>query len=95
MSRIPIISNSLDKISEIDGLVYLDIGENMSSEPNINSSVLVDSAQTNMTIEDKFYEKLGIKYSNSGWGIKSRPMGRLLVLGALVIGYFAYKKFNK
>jgi hypothetical protein len=50
---------------------------------------------TKLTAEDKFYEKLGIKYSDSGWGIKSRPMGRILVLGVLIASYFAYKKFNK
>jgi hypothetical protein len=50
---------------------------------------------TKLTAEDKFYEKLGIKYSDSGWGIKSRPMGRILVLGVLIASYLAYKKFNK
>jgi hypothetical protein len=48
-----------------------------------------------MTQEDKFYEMLGIKKTYGGWGIQSRPLGRLLVAGVLVAGYFAYKKFKK
>jgi hypothetical protein len=47
------------------------------------------------TAEDKFYEMFGIKKSKSGdIGIQSRPLGRLLVAGVLVAGYFAYKKFK-
>jgi hypothetical protein len=48
-----------------------------------------------LTTEDKFYEMLGIKKSSGGWGIQSRPMGRILVALVLVAGYFAYKKFKK
>jgi VCBS repeat-containing protein len=48
-----------------------------------------------MTQEDKFYEMLGIKKTNGGWGIQSRPMGRILVAVFLVAGYFAYKKYKK
>ena len=48
-----------------------------------------------LTTEDKFYEMLGIKPSSGGWGIQSRPLGRLLVAVVLVGGYFAYKKFKK
>jgi hypothetical protein len=48
-----------------------------------------------LTAEDKFYESLGIKKSSGGWGIQSRPMGRILVAVVLVAGYFAYKKFKK
>jgi hypothetical protein len=48
-----------------------------------------------LTAEDKFYESLGIKKSSGGWGIQSRPMGRILVAIVLVAGYFAYKKFKK
>jgi hypothetical protein len=48
-----------------------------------------------LTAEDKFYEMLGIKKTNGGWGIQSRPLGRLLVAVVLVAGYFAYKKFKK
>jgi hypothetical protein len=48
-----------------------------------------------LTTEDKFYEMLGIKPSSGGWGIQSRPLGRLLVAGVLVASYFAYKKFKK
>jgi hypothetical protein len=50
----------------------------------------------NLTVEDKFYEMIGIKKTDgSGWGLQSRPVGRLLVLVALVGGYFAYKKYKK
>jgi hypothetical protein len=52
-------------------------------------------ASRGMTQEDKFYEMLGIKKTYGGWGIQSRPLGRLLVLVVLVGGYFAYKKFKK
>jgi hypothetical protein len=48
-----------------------------------------------LTAEDKFYEMLGIKKTSGGWGIQSRPLGRLLVAVVLVGGYFAYKKFKK
>ena len=49
-----------------------------------------------LTTEDKFYEMLGIKKTDgSGWGLQSRPMGRILVAVVLVAGYFAYKKFKK
>jgi hypothetical protein len=49
-----------------------------------------------LTAEDKFYEKLGIKYHNTHmFGRPSRTKGRLLVALALVAGYFAYKKFKK
>jgi hypothetical protein len=49
-----------------------------------------------LTAEDKFYEKLGIKYHNTHmFGRPSRRKGRLLVALALVAGYFAYKKFKK
>ncbi len=48
-----------------------------------------------LTAEDKFYEMLGIKKTSGGWGIQSRPLGRLLVAGVLVAGYFAYKKYKK
>ena len=65
-----------------------------ASKTNSNS-LLKPIENINMTAEDKLYEKLGIKFTNSGWGLKSRPMGRLLVLGVLIASYFAYKKFNK
>jgi hypothetical protein len=49
-----------------------------------------------LTAEDKFYEKLGIKYHNTHmFGRPSRTKGRLLVAVVLVAGYFAYKKFKK
>ncbi len=48
-----------------------------------------------LTAEDKFYESLGIKKSSGGWGIQSRPIGRILVAVVLVAGYFAYKKYKK
>lgn len=63
-------------------------------EPNV---LLMVGQKSNMTLEDKFYEKLGIKKKSSGegWGFKSRPVGRTLVAIALIAGYFAYKKFKK
>ena len=49
-----------------------------------------------LTAEDKFYEKLGIKYHNTNmFGVASRIKGRFLVAVVLVAGYFAYKKFKK
>jgi hypothetical protein len=49
-----------------------------------------------LTAEDKFYEKLGIKYHDTHmFGVDSRLKGRLLVAVVLVAGYFAYKKFKK
>jgi hypothetical protein len=49
-----------------------------------------------LTTEDKFYEMLGIKKTDgTGWGLQSRPVGRLLVAVVLIGGYFAYKKFKK
>lgn len=56
---------------------------------------LVSQNSNTLTAEDKFYESLGIKKSSGGWGIQSRPMGRILVAVVLVGGYFAYKKFKK
>jgi hypothetical protein len=60
-------------------------------QQNLNLASRVDV----MTQEDKFYEMLGIKKTYGGWGIQSRPLGRLLVAVVLVGGYFAYKKFKK
>ncbi len=74
----------------------LELSSDQSSASKTNSnSLLKPIGNINMTAEDKLYEKLGIKFTNSGWGLKSRPMGRLLVLGVLIASYFAYKKFNK
>jgi hypothetical protein len=49
-----------------------------------------------LTAEDKFYEKLGIKYHNTHmFGVYSRMKGRFYLAVVLVAGYFAYKKFKK
>jgi hypothetical protein len=57
---------------------------------------LLAPREVKLTAEDKFYEILGIKKTDgSGWGLQSRPVGRLLVAVVLVGGYFAYKKFKK
>jgi hypothetical protein len=49
-----------------------------------------------LTAEDKFYEKLGIKYHNTNmFGVASRMKGRFYLAVVLVAGYFAYKKFKK
>jgi hypothetical protein len=58
-------------------------------------NLLVRNRGNSLTTEDKFYEMLGIKKTNGGWGIQSRPLGRILVGVILVAGYFAYKKFKK
>jgi hypothetical protein len=47
-----------------------------------------------LSTEEKFYESLGIK-SEGGYDWTIKAKGRLLVLVALVGGYFAYKKFIK
>jgi hypothetical protein len=46
-----------------------------------------------LSTEEKFYESLGIK-SEGGYDWTIKAKGRLLVLVALVGGYFAYKKFK-
>ena len=57
---------------------------------------LLAPVEFKLTAEDKLYEMLGIRYSGgSGWGLKSRPVGRILVSVILVGSYFAYKKFKK
>lgn len=57
---------------------------------------LLAGGNNTLTAEDKFYEMLGIKKTDgTGWGLQSRPMGRILVAVVLVAGYFAYKKFKK
>ena len=57
---------------------------------------LLAPREVKLTAEDKFYEMLGIKKTDgTGWGLQSRPVGRLLVAVVLVAGYFAYKKFKK
>jgi hypothetical protein len=49
-----------------------------------------------LTLEDKFYEKLGIKYHNTHmFGVASRMKGRFYLGLLLIAGYFAYKKFKK
>jgi hypothetical protein len=49
-----------------------------------------------LTAEDKFYEKLGIKYHNTHmFGVASRMKGRFYLGLLLIAGYFAYKKFKK
>lgn len=48
-----------------------------------------------LTFEDKFYEKLGIKYHNTHmFGVASRLKGRLLLAVILIGTYFAYKKIK-
>ena len=66
-----------------------------TSEEVKQQNILVAQNMGVLTAEDKFYEMLGIKKTSGGWGIQSRPLGRLLVAVVLVAGYFAYKKFKK
>jgi hypothetical protein len=61
----------------------------------VNTQQLVMRNTDVLNAEDKFYEMLGIKKTNGGWGIQSRPLGRILVGVILVAGYFAYNKFKK
>ena len=65
-------------------------------EPVRNAPIKLEKIGDVLTAEDKFYEKLGIKYHNTHmFGRPSRTKGRLLVAVVLVAGYFAYKKFKK
>ena len=60
-----------------------------------NKPVVVNTevyAKPNLSLEEKFYESLGLK-SSMFFTLKSK--GRLLVAVVLVGGYFAYKKFKK
>lgn len=58
-----------------------------------NKNLLVGDV---LTAEDKFYQKLGIKYHNTQmFGVASRIKGRFLLALALDGGYFVYKKFKK
>lgn len=57
---------------------------------------LLAGSNNTLTTEDKIYEMFGIKKTDgTGFGIQSRPLGRLLVAVVLVGGYFTYKKFKK
>jgi len=70
-------------------------GSDFNKRQEIESQQNLLVGGNNLTAEDKFYESLGIKKSSGGFGIQSRPMGRILVAIVLVAGYFAYKKFKK
>jgi hypothetical protein len=49
-----------------------------------------------LTPEDKFYEKLGIKYHDTHmFGVDSRLKGRLLLIAIGVTGYLIWKKYKK
>jgi len=62
----------------------------------VPETVMVMKNPDVLTAEDKFYEKLGIKYHDTHmFGVDSRLKGRLLVAVILVVGYFAYKKYKK
>jgi hypothetical protein len=100
-----IATNTFDKDTKkpYTGIVYFVLDPIILEKININSETtnknILLSGQivngNNLTIEDKFYEMFGIKKSSGGWGIQSRPLGRILVGVILVAGYFAYKKFKK
>ena len=87
------IINQIDLQEQTNVGRAISIGQAPTTEDVKQQNLLLGS--NTLTTEDKFYEMLGIKKTNGGWGIQSRPLGRLLVAGALVIGYFAYKKFKK
>jgi len=76
--RFPI--NSLDKISEIEGLVYLDIGEKIDP--------IGGGANQN-----GMYDNKSIVIKSQSFIEKNKT--NLLIVGAVVLGYFAYKKFIK
>jgi hypothetical protein len=70
-------------------------GDAINQPVNIQQPVVMKNPDL-LTAEDKFYEKLGIKYHDSHmFGVYSRTKGRFYLVIALVIGYFAYKKFKK
>jgi hypothetical protein len=54
----------------------------------------VTDASVNQNPEEKFYESLGLE-DKGGLTLPLKSKGRLLVAVVLVVGYFAYKKFNK
>ena len=68
---------------------------NLKDLQSQNQPVVVNTevyAKPNLSLEEKFYESLGLK-SSMFFTLKSK--GRLLVAVVLVAGYFAYKKFKK
>jgi hypothetical protein len=80
------------------GLVYFALDPNKLEkvEEENQQNLLAGRSNVELTAEDKFYEMFGIKKTDgSGWGLQSRPVGRLLVAFVLVAGYFAYKKYKK
>lgn len=70
--------------------------EEAIAKDGANAPIKLEKTGDVLTAEDKFYEKLGIKYNNTHmFGVASRRKGRFLVAVILVAGYFAYKKFKK
>lgn len=96
--RFPI--NSLDKISEIDGLVYLDIGEKANSSMPQKP---IERDLLNKQYQDALNEQKAINQQNnltSSTNVAPQTFlqknkTNLLIIGVLVLGYFAYKKFKK
>ena len=77
------------------GNANLNIPLEYLKEESVNQPVVVNTevyAKPNLSLEEKFYESLGLK-SSMFFTLKSK--GRLLVAVVLVAGYFAYKKFKK
>lgn len=67
--------------------------ENAKIQTAPSQSTSSQEKQSTETAEDKFYEKLGIKY-NPTWN-SSRNKGRILILLIAIGGFLAYKKFKK
>ena len=96
--RFPI--KSLDKISEIDGLVYLDIGEKANS---IMPQKPIDMNLLNKQYQDALNEQNAINQQNNLTSSTNvapetslqKNKNNLLIIGVLVLGYFAYKKYKK
>ena len=86
---IRITTNNGEIINQID----------LQEQSNVGRAISIGSApqkvgysSVNLSSEEKFYNSLGIKRSMF---FDAKVKGRFLVVVVLVIGYFAYKKFNK
>jgi hypothetical protein len=93
-----IATNTFDKDTKkpYTGIVYFALDPIKLEKINMPETVMVMKNPDVLTAEDKFYEKLGIKYHNTHmFGVASRMKGRFYLAVVLVAGYFAYKKFKK
>lgn len=99
--RFPI--NSLGKISEIDGLVNLEVEQKINMKPvYTNGQERFPKEQIDNDLLKKEYQDainqekaLNQKTELAPQTFLQKHKNHLLILGALVLGYLAYKKFNK